>query len=100
MGLTLTHEPHVEAGPAGQASCLTITGILPGGFAVKYDDAQKDKVYHLRRGDRVIAVIDGSEPDRERRLVGGSSKAMLEVIQSGVTPIELIINRVRGTDAG
>ena len=98
LGLALTHEPHVDAGPAGQASCLTITGILPGGFAVKYNDAQEDKVHHLRRDDRIIAVIDGSEPDRDPRLVGGSSKAMLEVIQSGVTPIELIISRVRGTD--
>merc|ERR1740130_1168309 len=77
-------------------SRLFIENVLPDGFAKKWNDLQQDDGMRLRSGDRIVAVVDASLPEKQHAPVGGSSKAILDVITLGRTPLILIICRVLG----
>lgn len=96
LGIALQHEPPLEAQRPDQESHLLVTNIEQTGFARKFNEQQKDPEMKLRRGDRILAVVDGSVPEQQRRPVGGNSKAILDVIQTGKTPLMFIVGRMLG----
>merc|ERR1711998_166705 len=80
LGIALNHEPPLEMRQPGQQSNLVISKVMPEGFVPKYNESQQNPMAKLYPGDRILAVVDGSVPESERKPVGGDSNAMLELI--------------------
>eukprot|EP00927_Polykrikos_kofoidii_P056005 TRINITY_DN50187_c0_g1_i1.p1 TRINITY_DN50187_c0_g1~~TRINITY_DN50187_c0_g1_i1.p1 ORF type:complete len:553 (+),score=116.68 TRINITY_DN50187_c0_g1_i1:33-1691(+) len=95
LGLKLSHQPPLDQQKAGQESCCLVEGILDDGFVKKHNDEQEASL-RIRPGDRILAVVDGSQPEEKRRIFGGNSRLILEVISKGRTPVILIIGRILG----
>lgn len=96
LGLALSHEPPLEMQKPGHESCLLIKDILPDGYVKRYNASQQDPEVRLYKGDRIVAVIDGSLPEEKRMPVGGNSKLIMEIISSGRTPLVFFVVRVLG----
>jgi len=96
LGLALHHQPPLEEQQPDTESCLLIKDVLEDGFAKKFNDSQEDANAVLREGDRILAVVDGSQPEDVRRIVGGNSQDILRVIASGCTPLTFMIVRILG----
>merc|ERR1712072_940918 len=96
LGLALHHEPPLEEQQPDTESCLLIKDILEDGLAKKFNDSQEDASMTLREGDRILAVVDGSQPEDARTIVGGKSQDILRVIGSGCASLTFMIVRILG----
>jgi hypothetical protein len=99
LGIALHHEPPLERRVPGQPSCLFVSNVLPGGFAMKHNQSMENPAQCIQKGDRIMAVLDGSAPEDQRKPVGDDSAAMLEVItrdKNAVTPLVFFIVRALG----
>eukprot|EP00931_Biecheleriopsis_adriatica_P077535 TRINITY_DN51087_c0_g1_i1.p1 TRINITY_DN51087_c0_g1~~TRINITY_DN51087_c0_g1_i1.p1 ORF type:complete len:571 (-),score=105.75 TRINITY_DN51087_c0_g1_i1:85-1731(-) len=94
LGLSL--EPIPKTPKPGQESFLRVTGILPDGYVKKYNESVKDPRLRLCPNDNIIGVVDCSVPEAKRKPVCGKSKQILEIIQTGRTPLVLLTRRVLG----
>lgn len=66
---------------------------------MKHNQSVQDPAGRIQPGDRIMAVVDGSAPEDERKPVGDDSSAMLEVItrdKNAVTPLVFFIIRALG----
>jgi len=96
LGLALHHEPALEEQQPGTESCLLIKDILEDGLAKKFNDSQEDANMTLHEGDRILAVVDSSQPEDARTVVSGNSQDMLRVIGSGCASLTFMIVRILG----
>lgn len=103
LGLVLAHDPPLDApqrkqspdGRPGCESCLVVEDIKPDGYAKTYNDSQQDEAMRIRKGDRLLAVLDLAVPEAQRAPVGGDSGAILKIVDRG-TPIVFFGGRVAG----
>jgi len=99
LGLSLQQSPPKELRSEGQESHLVIGKILPDGFCHKRNESESEPMKRVQVGDRIMAVVDGSVPEKERKPVGGDADKMFEIItkeQNKSTPLFFIILRPMG----
>lgn len=95
LGLALAHIPPLDQREEGQPSFLLVNDVLAEGYAKTYNDNQGEPHLRIRKGDRIMAAMDVSVPEAERRPVGGSSEGILEVIGKG-SPLLFFVQRAAG----
>jgi len=96
LGIKFEPQPPPEQQKDGQQSWLLVTGFHEKSQAAKHNASQKDPNMCLRQGDRIVAVVDASLPEAERKPVGGNFRAILAVMASGRSPLCFIVQRVVG----
>jgi hypothetical protein len=96
LGIKFEPQPPPEQQKPDQPSWLLVTGFHEKSQAAKHNASQKDPSMCLRQGDRIVAVVDASVPDAERRPIGGNFRAILAVMASGKSPLCFIVQRVVG----
>jgi len=96
LGIKFEPQPPPEQQKPDQPSWLQVTGFHEKSQAAKHNASQKDPGLCLREGDRIVAVVDASVPDAERKPVGGNFRAILAVMASGKSPLFFIVQRVLG----
>jgi len=99
LGLSLQQEPPKESRVPGQESRLVVQNVLPDGFVHKFNESQNDASRQINVGDRIIAVVDCSVPEQDRKPVGGDADAMFQIItkdQNAVTQLVFIVARPLG----
>jgi hypothetical protein len=96
LGIKFVPQPPPDEHKEGMPSWLFITGFHENGHVLKYNAAQKDPSKRVRPGDRIMAIVDGSLPEAERKPVGGNCKEILRVMMSGKSPLFFVIERDLG----
>jgi hypothetical protein len=96
LGIKFEPQPPPEQQKPDQPSWLLVTGFHEKSQAAKHNASQKDPGMCLRQGDRIVAVVDASVPEAERKPIGGNFRAILAVMASGKSPLCFIVQRVAG----
>ncbi|CAK0808286.1 unnamed protein product [Prorocentrum cordatum] len=96
LGIRFEPQPPPEQQAPDQQSWLLVTGFHEKSQAERHNATQKDPDLRLRQGDRIVAVVDASVPDAERKPVGGNFRAILAVMASGKSPLVFFVQRVLG----
>lgn len=99
LGLSLGQEPPKAEREEGAESHLVVQGVLPDGFVHQLNESQSDPAKSIQPGDRIMAVVDCTVPEADRKPVAGDSEAMFHIMtkdQNATTPLLFVMVRQLG----